>query len=176
MLSGDYACRNLVLANNPLDHTNYFNWNKDAYLSAGCKADLSKTVNSATTTSIAVISTVSATAAIPDTTSDSATANNDENIAVPTAILGTTKIGANTANVASTLPNEAGITVRDIDTVTIPADTSTTHTTVADAATASTTENATSSTNGNDTNSNSTAGDADISATTSILISTDTPK
>uniref|UniRef100_A0A0R3S123 Lipase_3 domain-containing protein n=1 Tax=Elaeophora elaphi TaxID=1147741 RepID=A0A0R3S123_9BILA len=36
-LSEDYACRNLALANNALDHTNYFAVNGDTYLSKGCK-------------------------------------------------------------------------------------------------------------------------------------------
>uniref|UniRef100_A0A8R1TPG2 Lipase_3 domain-containing protein n=1 Tax=Onchocerca volvulus TaxID=6282 RepID=A0A8R1TPG2_ONCVO len=80
-LSEDYACRNLALSSNALDHINYFDVNPDTYLSNQCKGDLLKLAANRTTTTTATTKTTT-TMTIANTT-DTAT---DANTTTDTAI------------------------------------------------------------------------------------------
>ncbi|VDK52463.1 unnamed protein product [Gongylonema pulchrum] len=59
-LSEDHACRNLALATNALDHTNYFGINADEYLANKCKNGLLKAVAFNTTSTIPAAATTTA--------------------------------------------------------------------------------------------------------------------
>ncbi|EFO26830.1 lipase [Loa loa] len=125
-LSGDYACRNLLLANNPLDHTNYFDVNADVYLSKGCKGDLMTVTGNTITTTEATTTTAETTATI--TTITAAATKTAATTATATAMTTIATTATTIVAAVDTDPDattDADTATTDADTITAVADTTT---------------------------------------------------
>ncbi|VIO89890.1 Lipase family protein [Brugia malayi] len=198
-LSGDYACRNLVLANNPLDHISYFDVNADLYLSKGCKGDqltvignkterkkTTTTTTKTTKTTITTITTTTTTTTIATTATATETATTITTTAATTATSIANAADSNADSVASdndttTTDNDAKTTdsdasANDDNSATTDATTITddnTATTDSDADT-TTTDTAVTDTNTTDTDTDTTDADSDTTDSDTDTTATDT--
>uniref|UniRef100_A0A915Q474 Fungal lipase-like domain-containing protein n=1 Tax=Setaria digitata TaxID=48799 RepID=A0A915Q474_9BILA len=108
-LSEDYACRNLALANNVLDHMNYFSIDTDLYLSKKCKGDLLKiTANITRKTTTKTKATKTATTTTEEKTAKKATTKAATKASTKAATKASTKaatITITTTTTATTILN-----------------------------------------------------------------------